>query len=171
MTLDLETIASTVLGSSSLNGIAKSTGASKQDVSNVISQALPLLLQGATKQSKSKSTAESFAQALEQHASNSTSSLSSFFKNVDLDDGAKIVSHLLGTSTNTSAKKISKSSGLDVETVTKILAAAAPLVMSLLGKTTAKAKKADKSSTTQDLAKTLLGNVDVGGIINSLLKK
>lgn len=171
MAFDLGTIASTLLGSSSLNGIAKSTGASKDDISQVLSSALPLLLQGATKQSKSKTTAAGFAEALEQHAANSTSSLSSFFKNVDLDDGAKIVSHLLGTSTNSTAKKISKTSGLDSETVTKILAAAAPLVMSLLGKGAAQAKKADKASSTQDIAKALLGNVDVGSILTGLLKK
>lgn len=170
MNLDLGSIATTLLGSSSLNGIASSTGASKKDITQVLSSALPLLLQGAGKQSSGKTTASSFAQALEQHAGNATSSLSSFFKNVDLDDGAKIVSHLLGKNTNSTAKKISKETGLDTKTIITILAAAAPLIMSLLGKKTAQAKKADKTSTTQDLAKALLGNVDVNSLLKGLLK-
>lgn len=170
MNLDLGSIASTLLGSSSLNGIANSTGASKKDVTQVLSAALPLLLQGAGKQSTGKSTAASFAQALEQHAGSSTSSLSSFFKNVDLDDGAKIVSHLLGKSTNSTTKSISKQTGLDANQVAAILAAAAPLIMSLLGKSTTKVKKTDKTSSTQDLAKALIGNVDVNSILKGILK-
>lgn len=170
MNLDLGSIASTLLGSSSLNGIANSAGVSKKDVTQVLSSALPLLLQGAGKQSTGKSTAASFAQALEQHAGNSTSSISQFFKNVDLEDGAKIVSHLLGRSTNSTAKTISAKTGLDADQVATILAAAAPLIMSLLGKKTAQAKKTEKTSTTQDLAKALIGNVDVNNILKGLLK-
>lgn len=170
MNLDLGSIASTLLGSSSLNGIANSAGVSKKDVTQVLSSALPLLLQGAGKQSTGKSTAASFAQALEQHAGNSTSSISQFFKNVDLEDGAKIVSHLLGKSTNSTAKTISSKTGIDADQVATILAAAAPLIMSLLGKKTAQAKKTEKTSTTQDLAKALIGNVDVNSILKGLLK-
>lgn len=170
MNLDLGSIASKLLGASSLNGIANSTGVSKKDVTQVLSSALPLLLQGASKQSTSKTTASSFAQALEQHAGSQTTSLSTFFKNVDLDDGAKIVSHLLGRSTNSTAKSISKQTGLDANQVSAILAAAAPLIMSLLGKKTVQAKKTDKVSTTQDLAKTLLGNVDIKDVLSGLLK-
>lgn len=170
MNLDLGSIATTLLGSSSLNGIANSTGASKKDVTQVLSAALPLLLQGAGKQSNGKTTASGFAQALEQHAGVSTSSISSFFKNVDLDDGAKIVSHLLGKSTNTTANKLAKQTGLDSKTIISILAAAAPLIMSLLGKKTVQAKKTDKTSSTQDLAKALLGSVDVGDLLKGFLK-
>lgn len=170
MNLDLGSIASTLLGSSSLNGIANSTGASKKDVTQVLSSALPLLLQGAGKQSTGKTTASSFAQALEQHAGASTSSISSFFKNVDLDDGAKIVSHLLSGKTDATAKKISKETGLDTKTIISILAAAAPLIMSLLGKKTAQAKKTDKSSSTQDLGKALLESVDVNSLLKGFLK-
>ena len=172
MALDLGSIATTLLGSGSLNGIAASTGASKNDISSVLQSALPLLLNGAAKQSTGKTTATSFAEALEQHASTPTSSLSSFFKNVDANDGAKIVEHLLGKSSNTTAKKIAKETGLDTEKVIKILAVAAPLLMSLLGKKTNQAKKEDKTATTAAIAQALLGGgkVDVGNIITSLLK-
>jgi len=170
MALDLSSIASTLLGSGSLSGIASSTGLSKADVSSVIQSALPLLINGAAKQSTGKTSSSGFASALEKHASNSTTSLSTFFKNVDAKDGAKIVEHLLGSSSNTSIKKIAKESGIDVDSVVKILAVAAPLLMSLLGKKTTQAKKTDKASTTVDLAKALLSNVDVGSILTSLLK-
>lgn len=169
MALDLTSIASTLLGGDALGGISSSTGASKKDVTSVLTSALPLLLQGAGKQSKDEKTAASFAQALENHGGKSTSDLASFFKGLDLEDGSKIVSHLLGSDSKKTAEKLSKDSGLDVAQVAKILAAAAPLLMTLIGKKTAQSKKDDKD-TTASLAKALLGNVDVSDILSSFLK-
>lgn len=167
MNLDLTSIASTVLGSGSLDGIISKTGASKKDVSSVLGEALPLLLQGAGKQSTG-STANAFAQALEQHASNSTSNLSSFFKNVDINDGAKIVSHLLGSNTSSVSKEIAKKLNIDEKQVSSILSTAAPLLMSLLGKKATENK--DAKTSTASIAQSLLGSVDVGSILKGFLK-
>lgn len=169
--MDLNSIAKTLLGSTSSKGIAEQTGVSSKQVTEVLSSALPLLLQGASKQSVGKTTAASFANALASHATSNTKNLSSFLSNVDLKDGAKIVNHLLGKSANTTAKKISKESGIDVETVTKILAAAAPLLMSLLGKKTASAAKTNKKQATASIASEIIENVDLGGLLGTFLKK
>ena len=150
-----------------LKEIGKIAGVDSNDVSSVLVSALPSLLQGANKQTSSK-TSESFVSALADHANSDTSNLSSFFKNIDLDDGAKIVTHLIGNNT-TASKKIAKETGVDASSVIKILSAAAPLFMSLLGKQTkANSKKADTSSTL-NLASQLLGNVDIAGIAGSFL--
>lgn len=169
MASSLTTIMSTLMGSDALKGIAKTAGIDSNDVSKVLESALPLLLNGASKQTSGK-TAESFASALEQHAGNSTSNLASFFKKVDIEDGAKIVGHLLGDKQETNAKTIAKKTGIDTQTVIKILAVAAPLLMSLLGKNTQESKKKEKTSTTAALASALLKNVDVGSIISALVK-
>lgn len=170
MANNLSSIMSTLMSSDALKAIAKTSGIDASDVSKVLTSALPELISGASKQSASKKTAESFATALEDHGSKSISNLTSFFKNVDIEDGSKIVSHLLGTSSQTKAKSISKSSGIDAKTVTTIMATAAPLLMSVLGKQT-QAQKKKSESTTASIASALLSNVDVGGIINSFLKK
>lgn len=150
-----------------LKEIGKLAGVDTSDVSNVLVKALPSLLQGANKQTSSK-TSSSFVSALASHATSDTSNLSKFFKNVDLDDGAKIVTHLIGNNA-TASKKIAKETGVDASSVTKILSAAAPLFMSLLGKQSkADSKKADESSTL-NLASQLLGNVDVAGLASSFL--
>lgn len=176
MGFDLSSIASTLLSGDALEGIVSSTGASKNDISSVLSSALPSLLSGAAKQSTGKDTASSFASALEHHANNSTSDLLSFFKNVDATDGGKIVSHLLGGDKDTTAEKVAKETGVDAKTVAAVLAVAAPLLMSLLGKKTNEAKKEDKTSSTASLAQALLGSatsgkLDVSSILGSLLKK
>lgn len=161
-------ILKSLVNADTLKEIGKLAGVDSNDVSSVLVSALPSLLQGASKQTSGK-TAESFVTALAEHATNDTSNLSSFFKNVDLTDGAKIVSHLVGNS-DTTASKISKETGIDAKTVTKILSAAAPLLMSLLGKQSKADNKTDASSTL-NLASQLLGSVDVSGIASSLLGK
>ena len=166
MASNLNSIMSTLMGSDALKGIAKSTGVDAKAVSTVLELALPVLIQGAGKQSTG-STAASFASALQSHAANDTSNLTSFFKNVDVADGAKIVGHLLGAKNDANAKDIAKKSGIDAKTVAQIMAVAAPLLMSLIGKKTTNSKKDDVSS----LASALLSNVDVGSLIGSFLKK
>lgn len=170
MGLDLNSITSTILSSDALKGIASSTGVSSKDITSVLTSALPQLLNGASKQSSSKDTIASFASALEKHASNSTTNLSSFFKNVDLTDGGKIVSHLLGSKSSNTTAKLSKDLGIDSEDIKKVLAAAAPLLMSLLGKNAQTAKPKNESSL-ESIASSLLKNVDVGDILTSFLKK
>lgn len=160
-------ILKSLINNDSLKEISKLTGVDAGDVSNVLVNALPDMLKGATKQTTSKSSS-SFVTALAQHALSNTDNLGSFFKKVDLDDGAKIVGHLIGSS-DTLTSKVSKKTGVDTKTVMNILAAAAPLFMSLLGKQTkADAKNADEGKTL-DLANQLLGNIDASGLAGSLL--
>lgn len=135
-------------------------------MASVLNAALPLLLKGAKKQSEDKDTAESFATALLSHGKKDTSNLSSFLKNVDLDDGSKIIGHLLGKDDD-SVKKIAKSSGVSTKKTGDILSAAAPLLMSLLGQESA-SKKSD-NNVALELAGALLKNVDVGDLIGDLL--
>lgn len=165
----LEALAKTLLGGDSLTGISSKANASSDDVSQVLAAALPLLLKGADKQSTGAKTADSFVQALSSHSKDKTSDLASFFQNVDAEDGAKIVGHLLGNSTST-ADKISKKSGVDAEKAMKILAVAAPLFMSLLGKKTKTESKKDKESSTASIASALLKSVDAKTLLSAFLK-
>lgn len=170
MGFDLSSIAKTLLENDTLENIADKIGVSKNDVSSVLSNALPSLLSGAGKQSTGNDTKEGFAAALESHANSNISNLSSFFKGLDITDGSKIISHLLGKDNDSTAEEISKNSGIDTKKVALILAAAAPLLMSLLGKKTQSAKEENKTSSTADLASSLLGNVDLGGLLKQFIK-
>lgn len=165
--MDMNSLIGTLLSSDSVSGVSKATKANDKDVQSVLNAALPLLLKGAKSQSEDKNTAESFATALLSHGKKDTSNVSSFLKNVDLDDGAKIIGHLLGNNDD-SVKKIAKSSGVSAKETGDILAAAAPLLMSLLGQESASSKKAD-NNIALELAGALLQNVDVGDLIGDLL--
>jgi len=164
--MDINSLLGTLLSSDSVSGVSKATKADNNEVASVLNAALPMLLKGAKKQSEDKDTAESFATALLSHGKKDTSNLSSFLKNVDLDDGSKIIGHLLGKDDD-SVKKIAKSSGVSTKKTGDILSAAAPLLMSLLGQESA-SKKSD-NNVALELAGALLKNVDVGDLIGDLL--
>lgn len=164
--MDINSLLGTLLSNDSVSGVSKATKADNNEVQSVLNAALPLLLKGAKKQSEDKDTAESFATALLSHGKKDTSNLSSFLKNVDLDDGSKIIGHLLGKDDD-SVKKIAESSGVSTKKTGDILSAAAPLLMSLLGQESA-SKKSD-NNVALELAGALLKNVDVGDLIGDLL--
>lgn len=166
--MDIQKLAGTLLSSDVLSGLSKKSGATKSEVKNVLTQVLPSLLSGAENQAKDSSTAGSFAKALASHAKDDTSDLLGFLKNVNLEDGAKIIGHLLGGSSSGTAKTVSKETGVSASKVSKILSAAAPLLMSLLGQQAD--EDDDKDSGIGGLMGSLLSNVDLGDLLTGLLK-
>ena len=172
--MDLSSLMNVFLSQQSQQGISTATGSSSSDVTSILASALPSLLAGANKQSQQTSTATSFAKALASHAQDDTSNLSSFYNNVDLNDGAKIIQHLLGNKTNATIKTVANQAGVTQNQAGSVLAAAAPLLLSLLGQqTTAQTKTAAtqkaKTAQTTNLMSSLLSNVDVGSLIGTML--
>lgn len=164
--MDISSLMTTLLSDDTVKNLSKKSGASTADVKKVLASALPSLLNGANQQAQNKKTSDGFAGALLQHAKNDTSSLGSFLDKVDLDDGAKIIGHLLGSDVAATQKAVSKKSGVDAKTTAKILAMAAPLLMSLLGK---QAEEDDKKDDVGGLMGALLGNSNIGSLAASLL--
>jgi len=164
--MDLMKLAGTLLSSDSVDGVSERTGSSGTDVSKVLAKALPVLLDGANDQAKDKKTSKGFASALSDHAKDDTSDLSGFLGNVDMEDGAKILGHLLGSKEEEKVNEIAEDSGLDAAAVLEILSAASPLLLSLLGQQT---EEEDKKEAIGDLVGVLLENVDVGSIVTNLL--
>lgn len=165
--MDLKKLSKTLLSSDSISGLSNLTGASGGDVTNVLAKALPALLSGANDQAKGNDTAESFVSALSQHAKSDTTDLSKFMNNVDLKDGSKIISHLLGSNKEDVIGDISRSTGVSAKDTSNIISAIAPLLMSLLGQQTDEDE--DKDSGVAGLLGSLLDNVDVGDLLTGLL--
>lgn len=165
--MDLQKLAGTLLSSDSIEGLSGLTGVSGSDISNVLAQGLPTLLSGANAQAKDKDTSAGFAAALAQHAKDDTGNLSSFMGKVDMEDGSKIIAHLLGSDKDQTLSNISKKAGVSAKDTSSILSAVAPLLMSLLGQQ-ADADD-DKESGVDALLGTLLDNVDVGSLLTGLL--
>ena len=164
--MDLLKLAGTLLSSDSVDGLSERTGSSGNDVSSVLTKALPVLLAGANTQAKDESSSKGFASALSDHAKDDTSNLSKFLGNVDMADGAKIITHLLGSGEDDTVSEIADDSGVDKANTAAILSAAAPLLLSLLGQQT---EKEDSKEAVGDLVGVLLDNVDVASVLTGLL--
>lgn len=179
--MDFNSILNTIMSSDSVSQLSSLTGTSENDVSSVLSSALPQLLSGAQGQATNANTAQSFANALASHGQNDPEDLSAFFNGVDLDDGQKIVNHLLGSDNAVAtAETLSQQSGVASSNISGILSAAAPLLMSLLGK---QAEKESSNSSSGggllDIVGSLFGGGDdgndsgggIGSILSGLFKK
>lgn len=165
--MDIKKLAGALLSSDSVKGLSDLSGVSGDDVTSVLTQALPALLDGAKGQAKDEKTAESFAGALADHAKADTGNLGNFLGNVDLKDGAKIIGHLLGSNEKDTVNSVSKKTGVDSDKTSTILSAAAPLLMSLLGQQAD--EDDDKESGVATLVGALLENVDVTELLTGLL--
>lgn len=164
--MDLQKLASTLLSSDSINGLSTATGATGNEIKKVLTNALPALLNGAKNQADAEDTSESFANALSQHAKDDTNNLGRFLGKVDMADGAKIISHLLGSDKNDVVKDVAKKAGVSQKKTNSILSAIAPLLLSLLGQ---QAQEEDNSSPIGGLMGSLLGNADMGSLLVGLL--
>lgn len=166
--MDISSLMTTLLSDESVQSVGKKTGVSNDMVESVLENALPMLLKGAKEQANGKETAESFAGALLQHAKTDTSDLGAFMDGVDLEDGAKIIAHLLGAETADKKKTVAKKAGASAASTDTILSMAGPLLMSLLGQ---QAEQEEEKEDVGGLMGSLLQGVDIGDLAKLLLGK
>lgn len=171
--MDLNSIMKLMTSSDALGQVSSLTGVSEKEAGSALEEIVPMLLKGMQGQANDKSTADSFLSALSAHGQNDTSDIASFLSNVDIEDGSKIVGHLLGDKKEAKAEEVRGNLGLDTKTIMKIMAIAAPLLMSQMGK---KAKD-DAKPSGQGIAGIvggLLDGVDANDVLNivgTLFKK
>ena len=168
--MDIKELFGKILDGDTLNGIASLTGSSDTDVKGVLSSALPALIDGVQGQADDAATAEGFVGALSDHAKVDTGDLSSFISGIDLEDGGKIIGHLLGDKAEETTKKAAEKAGVEKGKAGSILSAIAPLLMSLLGQTAASGDNAasNNASGIGGLMGSLLGNLDLGSMLGGL---
>ena len=157
MGMDMNDIMQLAVQSGAVGQVAEMIGVDEKTANSAVQTVIPMLLQGMQGQLKGADTKEGFLQALTDHSKDDTKDLRKAVKNVDTDDGAKIVDHLFGSKTEEVAAKAKKKSGLDTKTILKIMAILAPILMSRMGKT-AKTETAKSSSG------------DMGGVVGGLLE-
>jgi hypothetical protein len=152
---------STLLQGGSLETLSKLSGAGKGQVQQVLTDAVPTLVQNMQKNASTKSGEKALSSALSTHAEDDTSDVSSFLKNVNLEDGGKILTHILGGKKSSLESGIAGKSGLTSDQTATILSAAAPLLLSVLGsKQKEKAGKDSSGGLMDILTSALFGGGD-----------
>jgi hypothetical protein len=124
------------LGGGGVNEIARSVGLDSSDVTSVLSGAVPAIMAGLTRNSASSDGLAGLAGALDRdHDGSVLDDVMGYLGGGgNLADGAGILGHVLGGRQSNIESAVSRSSGVDIASVGKIMAMIAPLIMGALGK-------------------------------------
>ncbi|MEG1548399.1 MAG: DUF937 domain-containing protein [Clostridia bacterium] len=145
-----------LMDDNSVKALSKTSGAKPKQVETIINAAVPMLLQGMRSNASSSKGAESLLGALTSHAGDDTSDIGAFLEKADINDGSKILGHLLGGSKEKIETGIAKKTGTSDKQVSDILSSLAPALLSLMG------SKTQETGTKADGLGGLVGNL-LGG--------
>ncbi len=127
------------LGKTIVSGVAGQTGQDESKTGSVLTMALPVLMQAMKRNASTPQGAEGLLGALNgKHDGSILDNLGGLFgggvdSNV-LDDGGKILGHVLGGKQQHVENALSQKSGMDAGSIAQILKVAAPILMGVLGK-------------------------------------
>jgi hypothetical protein len=139
--MDLTQVVMGTLDQSTKRRIAESSGATPDQVSQVIAAGLPLIVGSMAKNASTKAGADNLDKAIAaKHDGSLLDNLSAVTDNSTIADGAKILNHVLGTNKETAVTKVAEKSGASTNATATILATLAPVVMAQLGKQKTKGK-------------------------------
>ena len=148
------------LGKTIISGVAGSTGQDTNKTSNVLTMALPVLMKAMQRNASTPEGAEGLMGALSnKHDGSILDNLGDLFQggvnsNV-LQDGGKILGHILGNKQQGVEQVIGQKAGIDSNAVADILKTAAPILMGVLGK--------------QSRQNNVSNSGDLGGLLGGLL--
>ena len=129
------------LGKTIVNGVSNETNQPTNKTADVLTMALPLLMAAMKRNASTPQGAEGLMGALNsKHDGSILDNLGDLFNggvNQEVvDDGDKILNHVLGNKKYGVEKIIGDKSGMDTNSVAQILKVAAPILMGVLGKQT-----------------------------------
>lgn len=130
------------LGKQIISGVAGSTGQDSGKTGSVLTMALPVLMKAMQRNASTPQGAEGLMGALSggKHDGSILDNLGDLFQggvNADvLQDGGKILGHVLGNKQQGVEQVIGQKAGIDAGSVGNILKVAAPILMGVLGKQT-----------------------------------
>ena len=147
-----------------LSALSGKTASTEDQVAQTLLQALPSMLGKMQSNASTKSGADSLLKALDQHDL-SEEDIVKLIKSADAEDGIKILNHIYGDEKKTAAvqKEVAQKTGLDTAKVAKIMAIAAPILLTTLAKTNKKANKTQSVSNSDGLADLLGGVMKLAG--------
>lgn len=149
------------LGKTIISGVAGQTNQPQNKTQDVLTMALPVLMQAMKRNASTPQGAEGLLGALSsKHDGSILDNLGGLFgggvdSNV-LNDGEKILGHVLGNKQQNVANTLGVKSGMDAGSVAQILKVAAPILMGILGNQ-AKQQNVSNSGGIESLLGGLLG--------------
>jgi len=131
----IEQLGSALLNQNSVEQISRQVGLDQSQTQNVLGQAVPAILSGLLRNSKSQGgLADLFGALVKDHDGSVLGQMGDLIQNPGMAKGDGILGHILGGRNATLQSQIGKSNGVDLQKIAKIFAIAAPIVMGILGK-------------------------------------
>ena len=124
----LSLLLKSLVSDSSIAALAKKTGLGSAALKKLIPLAIPLLLKFLTNNASSQSGALSLLGALGQHTDKRT--MPEQIDEADLEDGDKIIHHILGDQSDEAVRSLAAQSGMNTRDVSSALAGLAPALLS-----------------------------------------
>jgi len=151
------------LGKQIIGGVSQETNQPADKTASVVSMAMPLLMGAMKRNANSQEGAQGLMNALNnKHDGSLLDNLGGFFGggvNEDAkQDGLGILGHVLGGSQNNVVGALSNKSGMDTDSVIKVLTVVAPIVLGYLGK-----QKKQQNVSSESGIGSLLGGLMGGG--------
>ncbi len=149
------------LGKTIISGVAGQSGQDVKKTSGLLTMAMPVLMQAMKRNAATPQGAEGLFNALNnKHDGSILDDLGGLFKggvdNNVVEDGGKILGHVLGNRQQNVTNALSQKAGIDAGSVANILKVAAPLLMGVLGKQTRQSNVSNPS--------------DLGGLLGGMMK-
>ncbi|WP_282124100.1 DUF937 domain-containing protein [Algibacter mikhailovii] len=149
------------LGKSIISGVSGQTNQPQNKTQDVLAMGLPVLMAAMKRNAATPQGAEGLMTALSgQHDGSILDNIDDLFGGgVDdsvINDGGKILDHVLGAKQQTIESSLGAKTGMDASSVAQILKIAAPLLMGMLGKQT-RDQNVNTSGGMEDLLGGLLG--------------
>lgn len=137
------------LGKTIISGVSNQTNQPQSKTQDVLTMALPVLMAAMKRNASSPQGAENLLGAINnKHDGSILNNLGGLFSGgVDgdvINDGSKILGHVLGNKQSNVEMALSQKSGVDANAVSQILKVAAPILLGILGN---QAKKENVNST------------------------
>ncbi len=165
------------MGQMIIQGASSQLGQDSNKTQSAISAAIPMLMGAMKKQASNPEAASGLMNALQKHDGGILDNVMDIFGggNVNEDvveDGDKILGHVLGDKKETVAAALGQKSGLDLGSAMNILKMAAPVVMGMLGKQTKSQNVSNPTDLTNIIGGMLGGSKETeehGSFIESIL--
>ena len=126
------------LGKTIISGVSNQTNQPQNKTQDVLTMALPVLMAAMKRNASNPQGAENLLGAISnKHDGSILNNLGGLFSGgVDgdvINDGSKILGHVLGNKQSNVEMALSQKSGVDANTVSQILKMAAPILLGILG--------------------------------------
>ena len=172
-----ELLMSQLNNNDALAELAGKVGAKPSQVKQVAQIGLPTLMKALSNNASTPQGAEALARALDQHKDDPVDDIMAFIKNVDTEDGQKILNHVLAGKNKNVQMQLAKQAGLETNQVSSLLSQLAPLLLGTLGQQKKRTGKTDDGGVmgmvSQLLDSDKDGDIldDVSGMLGSLFKR